>query len=39
MTQSAKPHLPIGYWLKHTDEVITKHINRVQLANGVSRPQ
>jgi DNA-binding MarR family transcriptional regulator len=34
-----KPNLPIGYWLKHTDEVLTKHINHVQAENGVSRSQ
>jgi polyhydroxyalkanoate synthesis regulator phasin len=39
MTQEQKPNLPIGYWLKHADEVITKHINQVQAANGVSRFQ
>jgi hypothetical protein len=32
-----KANLPIGYWLKHTDELLTKHINNVQTANGVSR--
>jgi hypothetical protein len=34
-----KANLPIGYWLKHTDELLTKHINNVQTANGVSRSQ
>jgi len=31
------PNLPIGYWLKQADNLITQHINRVQAANGVSR--
>jgi DNA-binding MarR family transcriptional regulator len=29
--------LPIGYWLKHTDEVITKHVNQVLNDNGFTR--
>ena len=29
--------LPIGYWLKHTDEVITKHVNQVLSDNGFTR--
>jgi DNA-binding MarR family transcriptional regulator len=29
--------LPIGYWLKHTDEVITKHVNQVLGDNGFTR--
>jgi len=28
---------PIGYWLKHADEVITKHVNQVLQANGFTR--
>lgn len=28
---------PIGYWLKHTDEVITKHVNQVLQDNGFTR--
>jgi DNA-binding MarR family transcriptional regulator len=28
---------PIGYWLKHTDEVITKHVNQVLSDNGFTR--
>lgn len=39
MVPATKPNLPIGYWLKHTDEMLTKHINDVQTANGVSRSQ
>jgi DNA-binding MarR family transcriptional regulator len=34
-----KPNLPLGYWLKHTDEMLTKHINAAQSVNGVSRSQ
>jgi uncharacterized FlgJ-related protein len=39
MAPATKPNLPIGYWLKHTDEVLTKHINDAQTLNGVSRSQ
>lgn len=28
---------PIGYWLKHTDEVITKHVNDVLSEYGFTR--
>ena len=28
---------PIGYWLKHADEVITKHVDRVLSDNGFTR--
>jgi hypothetical protein len=28
---------PIGYWLRHTDEVITKHVNQVLSDNGFTR--
>jgi DNA-binding MarR family transcriptional regulator len=28
---------PIGYWLKHADEVITEHIDRVLSDNGFTR--
>ena len=35
MTQS--PQLPIGYWLKHTDEVLTSHVNQVLSDNGFTR--
>lgn len=31
------PQLPIGYWLKHTDEVITSHVNQVLSDNGFTR--
>ena len=28
---------PIGYWLKHTDAVITRHVNRVLEEHGFTR--
>lgn len=28
---------PIGYWLKHADEVITRHVNQVLQDNGFTR--
>jgi DNA-binding MarR family transcriptional regulator len=28
---------PIGYWLKHVDEVITEHVDRVLSDNGFTR--
>jgi len=34
-----KPHLPIGYWLKKADEVLTSRINEVQDANGLDRTE
>lgn len=37
MTKPPTSNLPIGYWLKQADKLITEHINRVQAANGVSR--
>ncbi|MCB0212039.1 MAG: hypothetical protein KDJ52_22040 [Anaerolineae bacterium] len=37
MSQTQKPHLPIGYWLKQADNLITEHINQAQAANGLSR--
>ncbi len=39
MTQTAKPHLPIGYWLKQADNLITEQVNKAQAANGVSRTE
>jgi len=29
--------LPIGYWLKHTDEVITRHVDQVLDDRGFNR--
>jgi hypothetical protein len=37
MNQVTKPNLPIGYWLKQADKLLTEKINEVQAANGVSR--
>jgi DNA-binding MarR family transcriptional regulator len=37
MTQITKPELPIGYWLKRADNLLTEQINKGQAANGVSR--
>ena len=37
MNQTKKPHLPIGYWLKQADNLITEQVNKVQAANGISR--
>jgi DNA-binding MarR family transcriptional regulator len=39
MNQVHRLNLPIGYWPKRTDEVLTKHINDVQTSNVVSRFQ
>lgn len=39
MNQVHKLNLPIGYWLKRTDELLTKRINDTQTSNGVSRSQ
>ena len=33
----ATKHKPIGYWLKHTDNVISEHIDRVLSENGFTR--
>jgi DNA-binding MarR family transcriptional regulator len=30
-------HLPIGYWLKQADNLITEQVNKVQADNGISR--
>ncbi len=37
MNQVTKPKLPIGYWLKQADNLLTEQINKAQAANGVSR--
>ncbi len=39
MNEPKKLHLPIGYWLKKADEVLTARINGAQLANGLSRTE
>jgi len=33
----APPQLPIGYWLKQADNLLTEQINKIQAANGTSR--
>jgi DNA-binding MarR family transcriptional regulator len=35
--QDIPKHKPIGYWLKHADNVITEHIDRVLSENGFTR--
>ena len=35
--QDIAKHRPIGYWLKHADNVITEHIDRVLSENGFTR--
>ncbi len=37
MYETNKPHLPIGYWLKRADSLITEQVNNVQAANNVTR--
>lgn len=39
MTEQKQPHLPIGYWIKKADEVLTARINEAQEANGLTRTQ
>lgn len=39
MNEPTQPHLPIGYWLKKADEVLTTRINEAQQANGLSRTE
>lgn len=39
MSAPKKPHLPIGYWLKKADEVLTSRINAAQEANGLTRTE
>ena len=35
--QDVTKQKPIGYWLKHADEVITEHVDRVLSDNGFTR--
>ncbi len=35
--QDIAKHKPIGYWLKHADEVITEHVDRALSENGFTR--
>ncbi len=37
MTQDIKPKLPIGYWLKLVDNLLTEQIDKAQAIHGVSR--
>jgi len=37
--QDIAKHKPIGYWLKHADNVITEHIDRVLSENDFTRPR
>lgn len=37
MTEKRGPHLPIGYWVKQADAVLTERIDRAQQANGLTR--
>ena len=39
MTQAAKPQLPIGYWLKRADTLLTEQIDHAQAVHGVSRSE
>lgn len=39
MTEQNRPFLPIGYWLKKPDELLTTRINEAQEANGLSRTE
>jgi DNA-binding MarR family transcriptional regulator len=37
MDQAMKPKLPIGYWLKQVDNLLTERINETHAAHGVTR--
>ena len=37
MTESKTSTLPIGFWLKKVDQLLTDRINQIQANNGVSR--
>jgi DNA-binding MarR family transcriptional regulator len=37
MSEPKKPHMPIGYWIKRADELLTVSIDKAQQANGLSR--
>jgi DNA-binding MarR family transcriptional regulator len=39
MTQDRRPELPIGYWLKQVDNLLTEEINKAQATHGVSRSE
>ena len=36
-SSEARPQLPIGYWLKRADELLTARIDEAQRANGLTR--
>jgi len=37
MTTETNLKLPIGYWLKQVDQLLTEQINQAQAAHGVTR--
>jgi len=37
MMESKTSNLPIGFWLKKVDQLLTDRINHIQASNGVSR--
>lgn len=37
MPQDRKPNLPIGYWLKQADNLLTEQIDKAQSVHGVTR--
>ena len=37
MSRAAAPRLPIGYWIKKVDELLTARIDAAQQANGLTR--
>lgn len=39
MAEPRKPHLPIGYWIKRADALLTARINEAQAANGLTRTE
>jgi DNA-binding MarR family transcriptional regulator len=39
MSDAKRPNLPIGYWLKRADEVLTAGINEAQRVNGLTRTE
>jgi DNA-binding MarR family transcriptional regulator len=39
MTEVTNLKLPIGYWLKQADKVLTEQINQAQAVHGVSRTE
>src|SRR5262245_60425913 len=39
MTQTERPQMPIGYWLKLVDKLLTEQIDKAQAAHGMSRTE